>query len=44
MFYSSIGDGKRGRGDGNISDKQYSHLQNVWNEFDFNTFRDYHNH
>ena len=26
-FYSSIDDGKRGKGDGHISDKQYSHLK-----------------
>ena len=43
-FYSSINDGKGGKGDGNISDKQYSHLQNVWKEFNFDTFRDNHNH
>ena len=41
-FYSSIDDGKRGKGDGNISDEQYSHLKNVWKEFNFNTFRDFH--
>ena len=33
-----------GKVDGNISDKQNSHLKNVWNEFNFNTFRDFHNH
>ena len=27
-----------------ISDEQYLHLQNVWKEFNFNTFRDFHNH
>ena len=27
-----------------ISDDQYLHLRNVWNIFNFNTFRDYHNH
>ena len=43
-FYSSINDGKRGKGDGNISDEQYSHLKNVWNEFNFNKFIYYHNH
>ena len=43
-FYSSINDGKGGKGDGNISDKQHSYLQNVWKEFDFDTFRDNHNH
>ena len=43
-FYSSIDDGKRGKGDGHISDEQYLHLKNVWNTFNFNTFRDFHNH
>ena len=43
-FYSSIDDRKRGRGDGHISNEQYSHLKNVWNIFNFNTFRDFHNH
>ena len=43
-FYSSIDDGKRGEDDGNISDELYLHLKNVWNDFNFNTFRDYHNH
>ena len=28
-FYSSINDGKRGKGDGHISDERYSHLKNV---------------
>ena len=41
-FYSSIKDGKRDNG--HISNEQYSHLQNVWNKFHFNTFRDFHNH
>ena len=40
-FYSSIDDGKRGKGDGNISDEQYLHLKNVWNTFNCNTFRDF---
>ena len=43
-FYSSIDDGKRGKGDGHISDNQYSHFKIVWKEFEFNTFRDFHNH
>ena len=43
-FYSSIDDGKRGKGDGHISNEQYSHLKNVWNIFDFITFKDFHNH
>ena len=43
-FYSSIDDGKRDKGDGHISDEQYSHLKNVWNTFNFNTFEDFHNH
>ena len=40
-FYSSINDGKRNKGNGNISNEQYQHLQNVWNTFDFNTFEDF---
>ena len=43
-FYSSIKDGKRNEGNGNISDDQYLNLKNVWKEFNFNTFRDFHNH
>ena len=42
-FYSSLDDGKRGKGDGHISDEQYSHLKNLWNIFNFNIFRDFHN-
>ena len=40
-FYSSIDDGKRGKGDGHISNNQYLHLKNVWNIFNFNIFRDF---
>ena len=43
-FYSSIDDGKRGKGDGHISDEQYLHLNNVWNTFNFKTFKYFHNH
>ena len=43
-FYSSIDDVKRGKGDGHISNNQYSHLKNLWQEFWFKTFRDFHNH
>ena len=43
-FYSSIDDGKRGKGNGHISNNQYLHLKNIWQEFNFNTFRDFHNH
>ena len=43
-FYSSINDVKGGKGDGNISNNQYLHLKRVWKEFNFNTFRDFHNH
>ena len=44
MFLLLIDDGKRGKDDGHISDEQYLHLKNVWNTFNFNTFRDFHNH
>ena len=40
-FYSSIDDGKRGKGDGHISNE---HLQNVWNTFNFKNFKDFHSH
>ena len=40
-FYSSL-KAKRGKGDGHISDEQYAHLQNVWKEFRFKTFKDFH--
>ena len=43
-FYSSIDDDKRGKGDSHISDEQHSHLKNVWNTFNFKTFKDFHNH
>ena len=42
--YSSLDDGKRSKGDGHISNNQYSHLKNVWQEFGFKTFRDFHIH
>ena len=42
--YSSLNDGKRDKGEGNSSDEQYLHLKSVWNTFNFNTFRDFHNH
>ena len=35
---------KRGKDDGHISDEEYLHLKNVWNTFNFNIFRDFHNH
>ena len=41
-FYSSSKDGKHDRSIGHISDKQYQHLQNVWNTFNFNIFEDFH--
>ena len=43
-FYSSINDGKRGKGDGHISTSQYLHLKLVWNKFGFKTFKDSNNH
>ena len=43
-FYSSIDDGKRGKGDGHISYAKYLHLKLVWKEFGFKTFKDFHNH
>ena len=43
-LYSSLKNGKRDRNNGRVSDKQYQHLQNVWDTFNFNTFEDFHNH
>ena len=43
-FSSSIDDGKIGKGDGHISDERYLHSKNIWNTFNFNAFRDFHNH
>ena len=43
-FYSSIKDGKRDNDNGCISDDQYSHLKNLWNSFNFKTFKDFYNH
>ena len=40
IIYSSLRDGKRNRSDGHISDEQVQHLQNVWDTFNFNTFKD----
>ena len=34
-FYSSIDDGKRGKGDGHISCRHNLHLKFVWKEFGF---------
>ena len=43
-FYSSLRDGKRDNNDGQISDEQYLQLENVWEEFNFITFEDFHDH
>ena len=43
-FYSSLRDGKQNRSNGHISDEQYQHLQNIWDTFNFNTFKDFYNH
>ena len=43
-FYSLLKDGKRDNSDGHNSDKQYLHLQNVWEAFNSNTFKDFHDH
>ena len=39
QFYSSLKDGKRDKSNGNFSDEQYQHLQNVWDTFNFNIFK-----
>ena len=43
-FYSSIDDGKRGKGNGHISYSQYLHLNLVWKRLRLKTFKDFHNH
>ena len=43
-FYSSIDDGKRGKGDGYISYIQYLHLKFLWKESGFKNFKDFHDH
>ena len=43
-FCSSIDDGKRGEGDEHISEEWYLNLKNVWQEFGFKTFKEFHNH
>ena len=43
-FYSSIDDGKRGKGDGHIYTSQYLHLKLVWKEFVFKTYKDFYKH
>ena len=43
-FYSTLGDGKRGEGDGHIYNEKYLHLKNVWNTFNSKTFKDFHDH
>ena len=42
-FYSSLDDGKRGKGDGHIFNERYLHLKNVWQKFGFKAFKDFHN-
>ena len=41
-FYSSLKGGKRDNNNRHIFDDQYLHLQNVWDTFNFNTFKDFH--
>ena len=43
-LYSSLKDGRLDRSNGHISDEQYQHIQNVWDTFKFNTFKDFHDH
>ena len=43
-FHSTLEDRKIGKGDGHISNEKYLHLKNLWNTFNFKTFRDFHNH
>ena len=42
-FYSLLNNGKRDQSNGHISAEEYLHLQNVWKEFNFNTFKDFDN-
>ena len=43
-FYLRWNDVKRGKGDRHISVEQYEHLKNLWQTFNFKTFRDFHDH
>ena len=43
-FYSLIDDGKRGKGNGHISDEQCSRLKIVLKESGFKNFKNFHNH
>ena len=43
-FYSSTDDGEKGKGDGHISDEQYSHLKTIWKTFNSKIFKDFHSH
>ena len=43
-FYLSLRDGKWDRSDAHISNEQYQYLQNIWDIFNFNTFKDSHYH
>ena len=43
-FYSRLNANKRNKGNGHISKEQHEHLQNVWQIFNFKTFRDFHDH
>ena len=40
-LHSSLKDGKRSKNDGNITEEQDLHLQNVWKISNFNTFEDF---
>ena len=42
--FKHLDNGKRGKGDGHISNEKYLHLKNVWNTFNSKTFKDFHDH
>ena len=43
-FYSRLNSTKRGKGKGHIIKEKRTHLNNVWQTFSFNKFKDFHIH
>ena len=43
-FYSLLNANIRGKRNGDTSDENYDHAQNIWKIFSFQTFKDYYNH
>ena len=43
-FYSRLNSNKRGKGKGYITKEERTHLDNVWQTFNLNKFKDFHIH